>query len=246
MDIVILKFGGTSVTSFEKKQMIAFYVKQALENNEFPVVVVSAMGRFPDPYATDTLISLVQKNEANDNKVTLDLLMSCGETISATIIANMLDNLDLHAIPVTGFQAGLITDNNFSNANVIDFDGKFINNLIKKKIIPVVTGFQGITKDGFITTLGRGGSDTTATALGSFLNAKRIDIFTDVDGLMDSDPDIFNDAILYEEISYDDAYYLACNGAKVICSKAISYAKKKNIPIYIKNTLKNNTGTLIH
>ncbi len=246
MDIVVLKFGGTSVTTLEKRQMIIEIVKNCIKNNETPIVVVSAIGRYPDAYATDTLISLVNDNFKASSKCGMDLLMSCGETISSVVISSCLNNYGINSLPVTGFQAGIITDDNFSNANVIDFNDSFIKKLLNDNIVPVVTGFQGITKDGFITTLGRGGSDTTATVLGAYLKAKRVDIFTDVDGLMNADPNLIKDAKIYDEISYDKAYEMACNGAKVINEKAILYAKEKNIPLYIKNTLKNNVGTLIH
>ena len=246
MDIVILKFGGTSVTTGEKRARIITLVKECLSKGEYPIVVVSAIGRAPSPYATDTLISLVSDSFREDNLRGMDLLMSCGETISSVIISSVLRNNGVNATPLTGFQAGIITDSTYSSANVIKYKDKLIKKLLKQRIVPVVTGFQGMDKDGFITTLGRGGSDTTAAVLGAFLNAKRVDIYTDVDGILTSDPNIDPNAKLIENLTYDKAYDMAINGAKVIHPKAILYVKEKGIPMYIKNVLKDEKGTLIN
>ena len=247
MGIVVLKFGGTSVTTLEKREKIISLVKRVIDNNDSPVVVVSAIGRYPDNYATDTLRSLVDDDFKENDLLATDLLMSCGEVISSVIISATLKANGIDAIPLTGGQAGIITDDNFSNANVIEYNDKLIKKMISIGKVPVVCGFQGITKDGFITTLGRGGSDTSATIIGSFLKAKRIEIYTDVDGIFNSDPRVNKYAKLIEEISYDDAYNMALHGAKVIHYKAITYPKKYNVPIYIKNILKdyNSRCTII-
>lgn len=238
MEIVVLKFGGTSVTTLEKREKIINLVKQTIANNELPIVVVSAIGRYPDNYATDTLISLVDDDFKQKNLLAMDLLMSCGETISSVIISATLEANGIRAIPLTGGQAGIITDNEFGNASIIQYNSKLIRSILKEGKVPVVTGFQGVTKDGYITTLGRGGSDTTATIIGTYLNAKRIEIYTDVDGIMTNDPRIDKNAKLIEEISYSKAYNMALKGAKVIHHKAIKYPQEKNVPIYIKNILK--------
>lgn len=245
MKISVLKFGGTSVTTLEKRAKIIEIVKEKISLGESPIVVVSAIGRYPDSYATDTLISLVNNDFKENNPLAMDLLMSCGETISSVIIAATLKANGINAIPLNGGQAGIITDDNFGNATVIDYNDKIIRKILENNQVPVVTGFQGITKEGFITTLGRGGSDTSAAIIGKYLNANEIEIFTDVDGIYDKDPNTHKDAKLIEEISYDEAYKMACKGAKVIHEKAILHAKEKNIPLYVKNTLKNNKGTLI-
>lgn len=245
MNIVILKFGGTSVTSLEKREKIISIVKETIANGENPIVVVSAIGRYPSNYATDTLISLVDNDFKNNNLLAMDLLMSCGETISSVIISATLEANGIKAVPLTGVQAGIITDNNFGNASVIDYNDTLIKEVLKEGKVPVVTGFQGATKEGYITTLGRGGSDASATILGAYLNALRVEIFTDVDGIMTNDPNIDPNATLIKHISYDDAYRMATSGAKVIHDKAIVYAKNKNIPIVVKNILKNNEGTTI-
>lgn len=246
MEIVILKFGGTSLTTVEKRARIVELVKQVIKNHKLPVVVVSAIGRYTEPYATDTLISLVDHdNFENENKEAMDLLMSCGETISAVIMSSYFKENGINSIPLMGGQAGIITDNNFGNASIIRYDDKLITNILNKNIVPIVCGFQGITEDGFITTLGRGGSDTTATILGAYLKAEKIEIYKDVDGIMTSDPNKDLNAQLLKKLSYDEAYDIACNGAKVIHKKAIKYAKEANIPIMVKNLFGEMEGTLI-
>jgi aspartate kinase len=246
MDIIIMKIGGTCLTTQKKKKRIVELINNYLINNELPILVVSAIGRYKKPYATDTLLSLLDNNYIKNNLQATDLLMSCGEIISSVSLSSFLSKNNIKTIPLTGGQAGIITDNNFSNAKVIDFNDSIINKYIKKNIIPIVCGFQGITKDGFITTLGRGGSDTTATILGNHLGAKRIDIYKDVDGIMTSDPKKNNKAVLIEKISYDKAFNILINGAKVLNKDAIFYAKEKNIPIHVKNLFGDKKGTIIN
>ncbi len=246
MKIVILKFGGTSLTSIEKKERILKLVKETIKRGETPVVVVSAIGRFTEPYATDTLISLINDNNFNvNNPLASDLLTSCGETISTVIMTAFFCNNGIDAIPLTGWQAGIITNNNFGNADIEKFNDKIIMKLVKDNKVPVVAGFQGITKDGFISTLGRGGSDTTATILGAYLKADRIEIYKDVDGIMTGDPKEDNNVQLISYLTYDEALDIANSGAKVIHAKAIPFAKNKNIPIHIKNLFGNKNGTII-
>lgn len=245
-NLSVLKFGGTSVSSDEKIDRIAQIIKEKQKINEKIIIVVSAMGRFPDRYATDTLLSNLDDNFKKSNKQATDLLMSCGETISAVIISNKLVNHNINAIPVTGSGAGIITDNNFTEATPVKYKPKYLKKLLKENKVPVVTGFQGITEDGIITTLGRGGSDTTATIIGNMLNAEKIEIYTDVDGVYDKDPNTNKDAKIYEKLSYKKAQELSEKGAKVIHKNAIKYAKEKNIPIIIKNTMTDSKGTIIN
>lgn len=246
MELVVLKFGGTSLTTIEKKERILEIINETIERNEIPIVVVSAIGRMNDPYATDTLLSFISEKGFKENNLqATDLLMSCGEIISCVSMASFLFSNGINAIPLTGGQAGIITDHNFGNANVISFDDTFIKNVLKDKKIPIVAGFQGITKDGLVTTLGRGGSDTTATIIGKYLNAKRIEIYKDVDGIMTCDPKEDNRAEVISYLSYEDAFDIANNGARVIHDKAISFAKDASIPIHVKNLYGNKTGTII-
>ena len=245
MNIIVQKFGGTSVSTEDRRKQVAIKVKEAIENGFKPIVVVSAMGRKGQPYATDTLLTLIHDKFKETNRNSKDLLMCCGEIISSVVVANALYNEGIEAVPLTGGQAGIITDDNFCEAEYISIDIDRLLSVVREGKVPVVTGFQGITKDGYFTTLGRGGSDTTACILGNAVKAKEIEIYTDVDGIMTADPRIVEDASLIDEITYNEVFQLADQGAKVIHPKAVDLAKKGNIPLFIKNTLSESKGTLI-
>lgn len=246
MKIIIQKFGGTSVATKEKRIHIIKKIKEAMSEGYKPVVVVSAMGREGDCYSTDNLKNLLSDNFIVNNNMQLDLLISCGEIISSVVMCNDLYGEGIRAVPLTGGQAGIITNDDFTNASMIEFDHKKITEILSQDKIPVVCGFQGITKEGFITTLGRGGSDTTAAILGAKLGADKIEIYTDVDGIMTADPRIVEDATLIRVLNYDEVFQLADQGAKVIHPKAVSYAREKNIPLIIKNTFSHCEGTIIN
>lgn len=245
MEIIVQKFGGTSVSTKERRQMVISKVKEAIEAGFMPVVVVSAMGRKGEPYATDTLLSLISDNFKEDNKMATDMLMACGEIISTVAMSNEFLEAGIEAVPLTGGQAGILTDSNFKSAEPIDIDPKNILDILEKGKVPVVAGFQGVNRDGFFTTLGRGGSDTSAAILGVALKAKEIQIFTDVDGMMTADPRIVCDAKLINKISYNEVFELADQGAKVIHPRAVEAAMKGNIPLVIKNTMSECKGTMI-
>ena len=201
MSIRVLKYGGTSVTTPESRERIAKTAIRHKEEGQDVVVVVSAMGRSGDPYATDTLISLFKAQNENYRPRNLDFLMNCGEMISASLIANTIEKFGASAICMTGQQAGLITDDHFGDARVIRVEKeKMLRPLEDGKII-VLTGFQGVTETGWLTTLGRGGSDTTAAVVGVALDAESIEIFTDVDGIMTADPRIVGEARVLNAIS---------------------------------------------
>jgi aspartate kinase len=245
LNIIVQKFGGTSVSTAERRKQVVSKIKKAINNGYNPVVVVSAMGRKGDSYSTDTLLSLIDDNFKANNKSSQDLLMCCGEIISSVIMCNDLYKEGINAVPLTGGQAGIITNDNYTDAQYIDIDTKKLLAIIAEGKVPVVTGFQGTTKDGFFTTLGRGGSDTTACILGVGLKAKEIEIYTDVDGIMTADPRIVQDASLIKEMTYNEVFQLADQGAKVIHPKAVNLAKKGNIPLLIKNTMNDCKGTII-
>ncbi|NME81790.1 aspartate kinase [Clostridium sp. SM-530-WT-3G] len=246
MKIIVQKFGGTSVSTEENRKKVIEKVKTAIKNGYSPVVVVSAMGRKGAPYATDTLLSLIKEEFKDSNKLAQDLLMCCGETISSVVMCHDLYNAGINAVPLTGGQAGIITDNNFTDARCLNVEPKRILEMISQGIVPVVTGFQGVTKEGFLTTLGRGGSDTSASLLGVALNASMIEIYTDVDGIMTADPRIVKDADLIDVISYNEVFQLADQGAKVIHPRAVEIAMEGNVPLLIKNTMNDCKGTLIN
>ena len=161
------------------------------------------------------------------------------------MLCNDLYKHGITAVPLTGGQAGIITDDNFTDAQSIKVDTTNIMKVLEAGKVPVITGFQGVTEDGFFTTLGRGGSDTSACILGVALKAKEIDIYTDVDGIMTADPRVVEDASLINEISYNEVFQLADHGAKVIHPKAVALAKKGNVPLVIKNTMNDCKGTVI-
>ena len=246
MDIIVQKFGGTSVSTEARRKQVVEKIKGALENGVKPVVVVSAMGRKGAPYATDTLLSLVDDKFKNNNKQAQDMLMCCGEIISSVVMCNELENAGIKALPFTGGQAGIITDDNFTSADFVDIKTDKLIKALEEGFVPVVTGFQGITEEGYFTTLGRGGSDTSACILGVGLKAKEIEIYTDVDGIMTADPRIVKDASVIDVISYSEVFQLADQGAKVIHPRAVDLAMKANIPLVIKNTMSNAKGTLIN
>jgi aspartate kinase len=246
MKIIVQKFGGTSVSSKERRSLVIEKVSEAIQDGFLPVVVVSAMGRKGDPYATDTLLSLIDMDFKNQNLQASDLLMGCGEIISTVVMSNDLNRKSIDAVPLLGGQAGIITDNNFNNASVLRVDTNNLIKILNSGKIPVVAGFQGLSEDGFLTTLGRGGSDVTASLLGSALNAERVEIYTDVDGIMTADPRVVKNAALIEEISYTEVFQFADQGAKVIHPRAVEIAARANIPLLVKNTLNNSTGTLIN
>ena len=171
--------------------------------------------------------------------------MSCGETISAAIVSHLLESEGLPAEPLTGFQAGILTDENFNSGKILGINTTKIFKILNRNKIVVVAGFQGMTSNMDITTLGRGGSDTSAVALGGFLKADRVDIFTDVTGIAITDPRIIPNVKYIEKISYDDMYKLASNGATVIHPNAVELGREFKIPIRVLSTFENNSGTLI-
>ncbi len=245
MSIVVLKFGGTSLRNLNKDSHILKHIRKSIEKGETPVLVVSAIGRYGDPYATDTLIKQLEQIDPKIDPKKKDLIMSCGETISTAIVSHLLESNNISSEPLTGFQAGILTDDNFNSAEILDIDVSTIKEYIKEGKIVVVAGFQGITEKKEITTLGRGGSDITAIALGGYLNAKRVDIFTDVPGVALIDPKLVPYTKYIRNISYDNMYKLAARGAKVIHPKSVLYAKKFNMPVRVTSTFLDVEGTLI-
>lgn len=245
MSIVVQKYGGTSVSTEASRERIASNAIGLKEQGKHPVIVVSAMGRKGAPYATDTLIDLFKQNGGANTGANLDLIMSCGESISSAVIANTIESLGHKCIALTGFQAGIVTDGQFNDANVLEVKPDLVHKYLDIGYIVIITGFQGISEEGFITTLGRGGSDHTAAILGEALNAESIEIFTDVDGVMTADPRVVKDAKVLDRISYDEMYQMAVDGAKVVDFKAIAVAKRANKPLVIKNTFGEASGTII-
>lgn len=246
MKIIVQKFGGTSVATEEARIAVKEKVHQAIRNGYSPVVVVSAMGRKGAPYATDTLIDILKATNPSVNTRELDVMMCCGEIISSCIMAATLQKFGINAMALTGGQAGIITDSQFGAARIKSINPDNLLRLLQEGIIPVVCGFQGMTENNNkFTTLGRGGSDTTGAALGAALKADRVEIYTDVEGIMTADPRIVKNASILDQISYAEVCQMAHNGAKVIHPRAVEIAMNANIPMYVKSTFSDAPGTLI-
>ncbi|NEU29319.1 aspartate kinase [bacterium LRH843] len=243
MKIIVQKFGGTSVRNNENRLKAAKHVKKAVDDGYKVVVVVSAMGRKGDPYATDTLLSLIDAK--SQSKRDQDLLVSCGEIISSVVFSNVLNGLNVSSAPLTGAQAGFLTNDDFTNAKITEMNCGLLKEKLGQFDAVVVAGFQGISKMGDVTTLGRGGSDTSATALGAALSAEWIDIFTDVEGVMTADPRIVKDARALGTMTYNEVCNMAYQGAKVIHPRAVEIAMQAKIPIHIRSTYLTSRGTLV-
>jgi len=245
MKIIVQKFGGTSIRTEENRKQALKHVRKALDEGYKPVIVVSAMGRMGDPYATDTLLSLVGGNDARVSKREMDLLLSCGEIISAVVFSNLLLKNGIRATALTGAQAGFRTNGEFTDAKIIEVNCQRLLKELESHDAVVVAGFQGETEDGEVTTIGRGGSDTTAAALGAALQAEWIDIFTDVDGVMTADPRITDKARKLSVVTYNEISNLAYQGAKVIHPRAVEIAMHADVPIRIRSTYSDSPGTLV-
>jgi aspartate kinase len=241
VNIVVQKFGGSSVSTPELREIAASRVREAIHAGAQVVVVVSAMGRHPDPYATDTLLGLIGPVRGGPNR---DLLLAVGEMISASVFAELLTSLGNPAQAMTGGQAGIITDDMYGDARILEVDPSPVMAAIHKGIVPVVTGFQGATRGGGVSTLGRGGSDLTAIALGDALKASSVDIYTDVSGVFTADPRRVADAHSIDRVTPAEMVELAGNGAKVMHSKAAELAHATKTPYAVKG-LRSNVGTLI-
>jgi aspartate kinase len=245
MKIIVQKFGGTSVKDEESREHAKVHVKKAINDGYKVIVVVSAMGRKGEPYATDTLLALIGGNKSKVSKREYDLLLSCGEVISSIVFTNTLINNGIKAIALTGAQAGFRTNNDHSNAKITEMQCDRLLRELKDYDVVVVAGFQGAAKTGEITTIGRGGSDTSAAALGAAVNAEWIDIFTDVEGIMTADPRIAENARRLSVITYTELCNMAYQGAKVIHPRAVEIAMQAKVPIRIRSTYSDSIGTVV-
>lgn len=245
MGIIVQKFGGTSLHDQERRERCIAHIRSAKQMGHDVVVIVSAMGRLGDPYATDTLISILEEEGRWLPSRELDLYLSTGEIISAAVLSNLLWKDSISNTILTGGQSGIITNDRFTNALITGLEPKRILEALHLGQVVIVPGFQGQTLEGDVTTLGRGGSDTTATALGVALEADFVDIFTDVHGIMTADPRIVDEAVRLEMVTYNETCNLAHLGAKVIHPRAVEIAMQKNVPIRVRSTFSSDEGTLI-
>ncbi|MBM3707803.1 MAG: aspartate kinase [Actinobacteria bacterium] len=239
-EIIVMKFGGSSVGDAEKIERVADRVIRVSGSGGGIVVVVSAMGN-----TTDELLELAGKINKDPSRREIDMLLSTGEQISIALLAMAIQKRGFNCVSFTGNQAGIITDDVYSNAKILTIaTGRVLKELKSGKIV-VVAGFQGVTQAGDITTLGRGGSDTTAVAMAAALNADYCEIYTDVDGVYTTDPNVMESAKKIVSLSYDEMLELASSGAKVLHLRAVEFAKKHNVVLHVRSSFNDNEGTWV-
>ena len=239
-DTIVLKFGGSSVSNNENLKIVANKIIDFKNSNQNIVVILSAQGK-----TTDKLINEAYELTEEVNKRELDALVSCGEQMSAAKLSILLNSLGFPSVSLTGWQAGIYTNNTNQDALIETINTERICSELESGNIVIITGFQGINENLDITTFGRGGSDTTAVAVAAALNAKNCYIFSDVDGIYSSDPNKVHGTKKLTKLSYDEMLELSNEGAKVLHNRCIEIGEKYNIPIITKSTFNNNYGTVI-
>ena len=240
MSIVVQKYGGTSVADLERIQHVAKRVIKTYDQGHDVVVILSAMAG-----VTDHLIDMASKASPEPDRRELDVLLATGEQTTSALLAMMLKSMQVPAASLMGYQADVVTDCEFGNARIIEIGGGRIKELLEKRTIVVVAGFQGCDIRGNITTLGRGGSDTSAVAIAAALKADVCEIYTDVDGIYTADPNVCNKARKLKEISYDEMLNMASLGAKVLQIRSVGFAKKFNIPVHVRSSFSDEEGTMV-
>jgi len=240
MALVVQKYGGTSVANIEKISNVAEKVARTKKDGNDVIVVVSAMAG-----ETDRLIALAHSAAKMPAEREYDVLVSTGEQVTISLLAMVLNNMGFKAKSFLGSQIKIITDQAFTKARILKIDTKLLEKELKAGNIIVVAGFQGVDKDFNVTTLGRGGSDTSAVAIAAALNADVCEIYTDVDGVYTTDPNVYDKAKRLSKISYDEMLEMASAGAKVLHPRSVELAKKYNVPVYVKSSFNDNGGTLV-
>jgi len=240
MALIVQKYGGSSVADAEKIGNVARRVAKAIDEGNQVVVVVSAMGD-----TTDDLLKLAYQVTEQPGDRELDVLLSTGEIVSSTLLALALESLGCKAVSLTGAQAGIQTDSSYSRARILGVDAKRVDNELEKGNIVIVAGFQGVTQEMDITTLGRGGSDTTAVALAASLSAEICQIYTDVEGVYTADPRLVPQARKLKEIGYEEMLELASYGARVMHNRAVELGELYNVPILVASSFSDSPGTII-
>ena len=239
-DIIVLKFGGSSVSNNENLKIVANKIIDFKNNNPNIVVILSAQGK-----TTDKLINEAYELTEEVDKRELDALVSCGEQMSAAKLSILLNSLGFPSVSLTGWQAGIYTNNTNQDALIETINTERISSELESGNIVIITGFQGINENLDITTFGRGGSDTTAVAVAAALKAKNCYIFSDVDGIYSSDPNKVQGTKKLTKLSYDEMLELSNEGAKVLHNRCIEIGEKYNVPIVTESTFNNNPGTEI-
>ncbi|NJP36301.1 aspartate kinase [Alkalicoccus luteus] len=245
MKLIVQKFGGSSLQTEAKREQCAAHISDALQNGYKVVAVVSAIGRSGDPYATDTLLTLAGGATPVVSAKELDMLMACGETISSVAFSALLQRKGIKAGAMNGAEAGFRTNEVYGDARITEMQTAALETALEEMDVIVVTGFQGQTPKGTTATLGRGGSDTSATALGAALKADLVDIFTDVAGIMTADPRIAGRAMPLKAVTYAEVSNMAYQGAKVIHPRAVEIAMQAEIPLRIRAFSEDGPGTMI-
>jgi aspartate kinase len=240
MGLIVQKFGGTSVASAERILNVAQRVKAETDRGNQVVVVVSAMGK-----STDQLVNLAKEISKQPNKRDMDMLLSTGEQVTISLLSMALNEQNLPAVSFTGWQAGIVTEPVHGNARITTINTEAVKNQLADGKVVIVAGFQGITENGEITTLGRGGSDTTAVALAAALKADKCDIYTDVTGVFTTDPRYVKSARKLKSVSYDEMLELANLGAGVLHPRAVEFAKNYQVRLEVRSSLERVEGTVI-
>jgi aspartate kinase len=240
MNIVVQKFGGTSVKNLECQKQVLRKVMRPLREGNKVIVVLSAMSG-----ETNRLIKLAQEWSTAPDPAEMDSLVSTGEQVSTALFAMLLQNQGVRARSVLGFQAPITTDYDHGNARILDIEKETLLTLLEKYDVLVVAGFQGCTEKHRITTLGRGGSDTSAVALAAAIDAEVCEIYTDVAGVYTTDPNICSQARKIEKVAYDEMLEMASMGAKVLQIRSVEFAKKYNVAVHVRSTFCDDTGTLV-
>ena len=238
-ETIVQKFGGTSLGSVERIDAVAEIIKKASKKNKIAVVVSAMSGE------TNRLIDLANSFGNSPDKREFDALVSTGETISSALLSMALHSKDIKARSFSASQIAIRTTSSYSKAKILDVDAKKILDVLENDTIPIITGFQGITEGGDITTLGRGGSDATAVAIAAQINANRCDIYTDVDGIFTTDPSIVSNAKKLDSITMEEMLELAGQGAKVVQTRAVEFANKYHVPVRVLSSFNDGSGTLI-
>ena len=240
MGLIVQKYGGTSVADLDRIRDVAKRVAKTFDKGNNVVVVLSAMAG-----VTDGLLNMAGRITDSPEKRELDVLLATGEQTTAALLSITLKSMNYPAKSLLGYQAEVLTNRNFGNARIVDIGAGRIKELVEKNNIVVVAGFQGCDPDGNITTLGRGGSDTSAVAIATAIKADLCEIYTDVDGIYTADPNICKKARKLDKISYDETLEMSSLGAKVLQIRSVEFAKKYNVPVHVRSSFSEEEGTMV-
>ena len=238
--LIVQKLGGSSLSSIKKIKRAAQKIKKEIISGNNVVVVVSALGK-----TTDYLQSLINKTDVNADLKEIDTILSSGEQVSSALMALFLNKIGINSRSFLGWQIPIITNKSYGRARILDINATFLKQIIKDQVTPIIAGFQGISEELRITTIGRGGSDTTAVAIAAKLNADRCEIFTDVDGVFTTDPRWVKKAKKINHLTYDEMLEMASVGAQVLEPRSVSLAKQNNVSLIVRSSFKNIKGTSI-